>query len=242
MEPTEPAPGPTTPDARDPVLVRSASTDRFVRGPRPLTRGWSHLAAAAVALPAALWWIASVPAGQARVGVAAFALGAALMFAASALLHLRRWSPTTCERLVRVDHTGIYLAIGGTGLAVGTLGLQGWPGTLLVTAAVAGTAVGIVAEWLPFAPPRGFTNGVYLTLGWSPVVLVPWLWTHAGPRTVALLFAGGVLYTAGAVIVGLRRPRLHPRVFGYHELFHVLVIAAVALHAWMIADLVTRTG
>jgi hemolysin III len=51
-----------------------------------------------------------------------------------------------------------------------------------------------------------------------------------------------VLYTAGAVIVGLRRPRLHPRVFGYHELFHVLVIAAVALHAWMIADLVTRTG
>jgi hemolysin III len=238
MEPTPPAAGPAV--ARRSILARSASTDRFVHGPRPHTRGWSHLAAAVVALPGALVWTLLVPPGRARVGVAAFPLGAALMFTGSALLHLRRWSTATCERLVRVDHTGIYLAIGGTGLAIGTLGLTGWPSVVLVTASVVGMVVGTVLEWLPFAPPPGYTNGIYLTFGWVPVVLVPWLWWSSGPRTVALLAAGGVLYTVGAVVVGLRRPRLSPRIFGHHELFHVLVIAAVGFHAWMIADLVTR--
>lgn len=223
--------------APDRVLARSDSTVRFTAGPRPVTRGWSHLLAAIVALPGAVWWIASVAPGRDRVGVAAFASGATAMFLASALLHLRRWSDRTCERLVRLDHTGIYLAIGGTGVALGTLGLVGWPSTTLVTVAVVGAVLGIALEWLPFAPPRGFANGVYLTLGWAPVVLVPWLWSMAGPRTVVLLLAGGVLYTVGASVVGLRRPRLRPEVFGYHELFHLLVIVAVAVHGWMVADL-----
>ena len=100
--------------------------------------------------------------------------------------------------------------------------------------------IGIALEWLPFAPPKGFSNGIYLTLGWSPIVLVPWLWRDAGPRTVALLLAGGLLYTVGAVVVGLRRPRLSPRLFGYHELWHALVIAAMAVHAGMVVDLVGR--
>ncbi len=230
----------TPPVQRTSVLERSASTARFVDGPRPLTRGWSHLIAAVVALPGALWWITAVPPGQARIGVAAFAFGAAAMFTASALLHLRRWSDATCERLVRVDHTGIYLAIGGTGLALGTLGLQGWPSTVLILVAIVGTVVGVAIEWWPSAPPRGFANGVYLTLGWFPVLLIPWLWATAGPRTVLLLLAGGILYTVGAVVVGLRRPWPAARVFGYHELFHVLVIVAIGLHGWMVADLVAR--
>lgn len=235
MEPTS-----ATGDGR--VLSRSASTERFTHGPRPRTRGWSHLVAAVVALPGALWWIASVPGGQGRVGVAGFGLGAAAMFTASALLHLRRWPEATCERLVRLDHSGIYLAIGGTGLAIGTLGLDGWPGQLLVTISVVGATVGIVLTWLPFAPPRGFNNATYLTLGWAPIVLIPWLWMDAGARTVGLLLAGGVLYTVGATIVGLRRPDPVPQVFGYHELWHLLVIAAVSVHAWMIVDLVARQG
>jgi hemolysin III len=232
----------TAPVERAPVLERSDSTARFVDGPRPRTRGWSHLIAAVIALPGALWWITEVAPGRARLGVAAFALGAAAMFTASALLHLRRWSDATCERLVRVDHTGIYLAIGGTGLAIGTLGLQGWPSTVLIVLAIGGTVVGTAVEWWPAAPPRGFANGVYLTLGWSPVLLLPWLWSTAGPRTVVLLLAGGLLYTLGATVVGLRRPWPAARVFGYHELFHVLVIAAIGLHGWMVADLVARWG
>lgn len=224
------------------MLARSHSTSRFVESPHPTARGWSHLVAALLTLPGAAVWTLATESGRARAAVAAFAWGVALMFTGSALLHLRRWGVTATERLVRVDHTGIYLAIGGTGGALAVLGLEGWPRTLLLTVTVVGTTLGIVVEWLPFAPPRGFSNGVYLTLGWSPVVLLPWLVTTAGWRTVGLLLAGGACYTAGAVIVGLRRPDPVPGHFGYHELFHALVIVAVVAHAVMIADLVARAG
>jgi hemolysin III len=235
----EPLPPPST---RRRVLARSDSTARFVEVPHPTARGWSHLAAAVLTVPGAAAWTYLAPAGRTRLAVAAFAWGVALMFTGSALLHLRRWSDHTTERLVRVDHTGIYLCIGGTGAALGVLGLEGWPQRVLLAITVGGTVLGMVVEWLPFAPPRGFSNAVYLTLGWAPVVLLPWLLAIAGPRTVALLLLGGAFYTAGAIVVGLRRPDPVPGHFGYHELFHVLVIAAVVAHAVMLADLVARTG
>lgn len=205
-------------------------------------RGWSHLAAAVVALPGAAIWTALAPAGGPRAAVAAFAWGVALMFTASALLHLRRWSELATERLVRLDHTGIYLAIGGTGVALGVLGLDSWPRVLLVAIAVTGVVAGIAVEWLPFAPPHGLSNGIYLTLGWTPVVVTPWLVATSGWTTFGWLLLGGVLYTVGATIVGLRRPNPLPGRFGYHELFHALVILAVAAHTWMIAGLVGRHG
>jgi hemolysin III len=240
---------PTEPPTREPSaaerrrrarLAMSESATRFAEGPRPTARGWSHLAAALLTVPAAAVWTVVTPAGTSRWSVAAFAWGVALMFTASALLHLRRWPTATAERLVRLDHTGIFLAIGGTGAALGALGLAGTPRSLLLGVVAVGTAAGVAVEWLPFAPPRGFSNAVYLTLGWSPVVLLPWLLGTSGWRTVLLLLGGGALYTAGAVIVGLRRPDLVPGHFGYHELFHVLVILAVGTHAVMIADLVNR--
>jgi hemolysin III len=226
--------------ARRAVLARSASTERFAEGPRPTARGWSHLGAALLTVPGAAVWTALTPAGTARGAVAAFAWGVALMFTASALLHLRRWPSTTTERLVRLDHTGIFLAIGGTGAALAVLGLVGTPRVVLLTLAIVGTGVGILVVWLPFAPPRGFTNAVYLTLGWAPVALLPWLLAASGWRTVALLLAGGACYTAGAIIVGLQRPDPVPGHFGYHELFHLLVILAVATHVAMVADLAAR--
>jgi hemolysin III len=235
----EPLPPPI---ARRRVLARSDSTARFVEVPHPTARGWSHLVAAVLTVPGAAVWTVVAPPGRVRLAVAAFVWGVALMFTGSALLHLRRWSDHTTERLVRIDHTGIYLCIGGTGGALGVLGLEGWPRTALLTVVVGGTVLGVVVEWLPFAPPRGFSNTVYLTLGWAPVLLLPWLLATAGPRTVALLLLGGAFYTAGAIIVGLRRPDLVPGHFGYHELFHALVILAVIAHAVMLADLVARAG
>lgn len=182
------------------------------------------------------------PHGRARAAVAAFALGIAIMFTCSALLHLRGWSLATYERLLRLDHTGIYLAIGGTGLALGLLGLDGWPRRILVAGAAIGMAIGIVVEWLPFAAPRGFNQAVYLSFGWVPLVLLPWLWQTSGVLVVVLLGIGGVFYTSGAIIVAMRRPDPLPHWFGYHEIFHVLVIAAVVSHGAMLAVLVERSG
>lgn len=209
--------------------------------PRPRLRGSSHLLAAALAMPLAVLWVLTVPAGQPRLAVAAFAFGIATMFTCSALLHLQRWNPATYERLFRLDHTGIYLAIGGTGIALALLGLNGWASTTLLVCSLAGMAFGIAVEWLPFAPPKGFNSAIYLTFGWVPVALLPWLWMANGWLIVLLLMAGGLVYTVGATVVGLRRPNLVPGWFGYHELFHLFVIFAVAIHAWMIAELISRT-
>ncbi len=227
---------------RRPVLQRSENTERALAAERPRLRGRSHLIAALVAVPAAVVAIVLAPAGVPRIGVAAFAVGATAMFTASALLHLKRWDAGTYERLFRLDHTGIYLAIGGTGLALALLGFDGWAGQALLGGVVVGTVLGIVVEWMPFAPPRGFSNAVYLTLGWLPIVLLPWLWVASGVAVVGLLLAGGVLYTSGAIIVGIQRPNPSPTWFGYHELFHVLVILAVALHAAMVALLASRVA
>ena len=222
------------------ILKRSVNTDRALTLPRPRLRGWSHRVAALVAIPGAIVWLVLAPPGRATVGVASFAFGITAMFTLSALLHLRRWDAATYERLFRLDHTGIYLAIGGTGVALALLGLEGWPSQVLLVTSLAGSGFGILNEWLPYAPPKGANSAIYLTLGWTPLVLLPWLWSQAGATTVLLLLAGGVMYTAGAIIVGLRRPDPSPRWFGYHELFHVLVIGAVATHATMFALLLDR--
>lgn len=218
------------------VLKRSANTERALTAPRPRLRGRSHLLAAVLCLPGLPLGVALAPAGS-RLGVAAFGLGMTLMLGFSSLLHLKPWDATSYERLFRLDHTGIYLAIGGTGIAVGLLGFEGWPGRVLVVAFLLGTLIGIVVEWLPFAPPRGFSNTVYLTLGWLPVVLLPWFWMASGPLAVALLLVGGALYTVGAVVVAVRRPDPWPAWFGYHELWHLFVLAAAGVHGLLVARL-----
>lgn len=220
------------------ILQRSVNTERALTLPRPRLRGVSHLVAAVLVPPLAVVAVVLAPDARSRVALAAFGFGMAVMFACSALLHRRRWDATTYERLFRLDHSGIYAAIGGTGVALALLGLSGWASRVLFTVAVAGVALGVVVEWLPFAPPKGFNSAVYLTLGWVPVALLPWLWWSSGPGTVALLLGGGLLYTAGATIVGLRRPDPSPTWFGYHELFHLLVILAVTTHAVMLLRLV----
>ena len=221
-----------------PYLQRSFNTEFALSAPRPRLRGRSHLVAGMVGLPLAIVATWRAPAGEVRIAVAFFAFGATVMLLFSALLHLRRWDAMMHERLLRLDHTGIYCAIGGGTAAFAILALDGWPRDVLLTGTLLGSTIGIVLEWLPFAPPHGVANTVYLTLGWLPILLLPWMWLSAGTLVVALIVAGGLLYTSGAVIVALRRPDVLPGWFGYHELFHALVIGAVVLHGWAVARLV----
>jgi hemolysin III len=221
-------------------LKRSLNTDFAVTAPRPRLRGRSHLIAGSLGLPLAIASTLRAPGGEVRLAVASFGFGVTIMLLCSALLHLRRWDAMVHERLFRLDHSGIYCAIGGSTAAIALLALDGWPRRVLLLGTVVGSVVGIVLEWLPFAPPRGLSNTVYLTLGWLPVLLLPWIWVSAGALVVTLIIVGGVLYTSGAIIVALRRPDVLPGWFGYHELFHVLVIGAVLLHAWAVGELVVQ--
>jgi hemolysin III len=221
-------------------LKRSFNTEFALAAERPRLRGRSHLVAGLVGLPVAIAATVRAPAGEVRAAVAFFVFGATIMLLFSALLHLRPWEAMMHERLLRLDHSGIYCAIGGGTAAFAILALDGWQRNVLLTATLAGSLIGIVLEWLPFAPPRGVSNTVYLSLGWFPILFLPWIWMAAGVAVVVLIVAGGVLYTSGAIIVALRRPDVLPGWFGYHELFHALVIGAVLLHGWAVLRLVVH--
>lgn len=220
-----------------PILRRSINTERALNAQRPKLRGRSHLIAAVVMPALTVMWLMNVPQGVSRVGIGAFMGGMTVMLTISATLHLKTWTPHWYERLFRLDHSGIHLAIGGTGVGLALTGLSGWPRNVLLVLAIGGPVLGILVEWLPFPPPRGFNVALYLSLGWTPVLLLPWVYMQTGLHVTLLLIGGGVLYTVGAVVVSARKPNPSPTWFGYHEIFHLFVLAAIAVHALMLSRL-----
>lgn len=218
---------------------RSHSTDRALGAEvRPTLRGIAHRAAAIMSWPAAVAATIAAPAGVGRMAVAVFATGIAAMFTLSAIVHYRPWGPDTTEVLFRLDHTGIYLAITGTAVAVGLLGLHGWARVVIVAILPGLALVGIVLEWLPSRTPRGVAHALYLVLGWATIPFVPMVAANRGWTPAGLLLVGGVLYTVGSVVVARRRPDPWPRIFGYHEIWHLAVIGAVVAHWLMLGELI----
>lgn len=216
----------------------SPSVLRMLGRARPAWRGRLHRAAFFVSMPAGAALVATADRGRATVVALVFALGISVMFGISAVVHLRAWPPARYHRLIQLDHTAIFLCCATTATPVGVLGLDGSTRVLLVGGMWIGAAAGIVAEWLPFHPPRGLMNTLFLVLGWYPVLFVPPLWRGLTHADFVLMAAGGLVYTVGAVIVGAQRPDPRPEVFGYHEVWHALVVVAVTLHVVLVWRLV----
>lgn len=209
----------------------SPSVVRMLSRPRPRWRGVSHRWAFVASLPAGVLEIALAAGTRARVALAFFAFGTTFMFGVSALVHLRPWPVARYHRLIQLDHTAIYVCIATHAMPVALLVLDGpLQVTLLVVLGI-GAAAGVVFEWLPVHPPKGLMNALFLTLGWFPVLLMPWIYQGTDGWNFALLLAGGAFYTGGAIVVGAMRPDPNPHVFGYHEIWHLCVIAAVVLHS-----------
>ncbi len=205
---------------------------------KPRLRGVSHFSSLWVALVAGVVLVVVAPAGTATVGAAIYAVSLVAMFGASSLYHLGNWSPATARILLKCDHTAIFLLIAGSYTPICLLALDG-AGRALVLGVVWCIAIaGIVFEWLPVRAPRGYVTAVYLTLGWIGVVALVPLWEHTGWVGVTLIALGGVSYSVGAIILGAKKPDPWPRVFGYWEIFHVLVIVAATLQYCAIAFVV----
>lgn len=197
---------------------------------KPRLRGVLHTYGAAAGAVAGLALIALAPGTRARIAATIFAVASTGMLTVSALLHRRRWSLARTARLLQLDHTMIFLTIAGTYTAVALLGMtSGWA-ILVLVLVWTGALGGIVFEWLPIDAPRGYVTAVYVTLGWVAVIAFRDLWIHAGVLAFALIAAGGVGYTAGAIVHAARRPDPWPRHFGYHEIFHACVLGALACH------------
>jgi hemolysin III len=210
---------------------------------RPLFRGVLHQAAFAVALVVGALLIAYADEGaRTRTAAAIFAGSVAAMLGASALYHRITWSPRVRPWMRRLDHAGIYLLIAGTYTPVGLLSLQGTLQHVVLAVVWTGAAAAIVLKFVWVDGPKWLAAAIGLALGWVGVAAMPQLARTAGAAAVGLLAAGGLAYTAGAIVYAARRPNPRPRVFGYHEIFHALTLVAVACQYVAIAFFVLRVG
>ena len=177
-----------------------------------------------------------------HIAAAVFAGSVAVCFGASALYHRVTWTPDLRRWMRRVDHAGIYLLIAGTYTPVCLLVLNGTWRIVVLAVVYAGAGAAIALRFIWIDAPKWLAAVFGIALGWAAVVIFPQLATRLNPAAVVLLGVGGLVYTAGAIIYVRRRPDPMPTVFGYHELFHALTIAAVACQYVAIAFFIVRAG
>jgi hemolysin III len=203
--------------------------------PRPRLRGVFHLYAFFVSLALGSVLVAFAPAGRAQVGAAVFAFAVAAMFGASALHHRVTWRERGYRWSRRIDHAGVYLAIAGTYTPFGLLVLSGAWRISILAVVWTGAIAAILLKFLWVDAPKWLAAAIAITLGWVAVVVFPQLIGGIGWSGTSLLLAGGIFYTLGGLVYALRRPNPFPRIFGYHEVFHLLTIAAVLLQYAVVA-------
>lgn len=204
---------------------------------KPLLRGVSHEIAAAFALAGWVALVREAPGPRAVFASAVYGLALTAQFGVSALYHRPRWGTRARLLMRRLDHAAIFLLIAGTYTPVCLL-LPDGRGHALLAAVWAGAAAGMILSVVWPLAPKWLMAALAIALGWALVPLLPALHAAIGPRGLALLLGGGVAYTIGAVVYATRWPDPFPRVFGYHEVFHALVIVAALCHYVAVAGVV----
>jgi len=203
---------------------------------KPRLRGVLHQWAFAVSLLAGVALVLEAGSARARVAVAVYALSVAALFGTSALYHRVNWRTLSGRRWVRrLDHTMIFVLIAGTYTPFGLLVLRGTLGTAILIAVWFAALAGAVFKLVWIDAPGWLGAATYISIGWIALVAAPELLERLGIAAVGALALGGVLYSVGAVIYAHKRPDPVPTVFGYHELFHLLVIVAAALQYAVVA-------
>jgi len=209
---------------------------------KPLLRGVLHQVSFFVALAVGALVVAFADGTRATVSAAIFAASVVAMLGASALYHRVTWSPTVRPWMRRVDHAGIYVLIAGTYTPVGLIVVHGVLRNIVLVIVWSGAGAAILLKFIWVRAPKWLSAATGLAVGWAGVAAMPQVVQNAGWPAFALLAAGGLAYSVGAVVYAMRRPDPAPDVFGYHELFHALTIVAVACQYVAIAFWVVRVG
>jgi hemolysin III len=204
----------------------------------PVWRGRAHAITFFAAIPAGLILVAMASGATAKVAAAIYAATVLLGFGTSAAYH--RLAKTVRARAImqRLDHSMIYLLIAGTYVPVCLLALPPAWGIPMLTIIGVGAAVGVFLKLVAFHRARWLGFALYPILGWSALAVVPVLVHHLAPGQLALIVAGGVMYTIGFPVLLTRWPDPWPRVFGYHEVWHTFTIVAAVLHFSAVATLI----
>jgi hemolysin III len=194
---------------------------------KPKLRGVFHELGFYLALAVGPALVLTTDDARDRAAAAVFAGCVAVCFGASALYHRPSWRPAARARLAQVDRAGIFVLIAGTYLPFGLLVMSPDWAVPMLSVVWGGALIAIVLNLVWRHAPRLLSAAIALGLGWASAIAFPQLLRLPLPAIV-LVVAGGLLYTSGAIVYMSRRPDPVPQVFGYHELFHVLTVAAVA--------------
>ena len=194
--------------------------------PRPRLRGWLHAAVTPLVLAAGVTLILLAPTPAARIAAAVYALTSVLLFGTSGFYHRARLSTRVSEALRRMDHSNIYLIIAGTYTPFGVIALDGAAQLTMLLVIWIGAVAGVVFRAVWMAAPRWLYTSLYIGLGWVAVFFIPQFIAGVGVAAVILVAAGGLLYSVGGVVYGLKRPNPSPAWFGFHEVFHACTVAA----------------
>ena len=209
---------------------------------RPRFRGVVHQWSFFVALVAGAALVAWAPAGRATAATAIYAIALAGLLGTSALYHRITWQPRARAWLRRLDHAMIFVLIAGTYTPFAVLVLEDPLRQVVLAGVWSGAAAGIVFTLVWVDAPKWLAASTYVALGWFSIIAVPQITERAGAGALVLLALGGLAYTAGAVVYASRRPDPRPASFGYHEIFHVLVVIAAAAHFSAVAAFAVPHG
>jgi hemolysin III len=210
-----------------PAATEVVGGDGLVGSPsKPRLRGVSHQVAAFVFPALGLVPLVLAPSAGAKAAVAVYVVGVTAMYVTSACYHRGHWTLAAKNRMRRLDHSMILVGISSTYTPVAVMGLSPTTAAVLLGTVWGLAAVGVVVRNLSLDAPRWMIAAVYLGVGWAAVAVLPALWRNLGVATSVLLIVGGLVYSLGALIFSRRRPDPVPDVFGYHEVFHALVLLA----------------
>ena len=197
---------------------------------KPKLRGWIHAVMAPVALVASVLLYQLADSTAAKVSVVIFSASAIMLFGTSAVYHRGTWGEKATAVLRRMDHSNIFLIIAGTYTPLAVLLLSSRQATVLLGIVWTGALVGLLARVFWLGAPRWVYVPIYVGLGWVAVGYLRQFWTQGSPTIVWLILAGGVAYSVGAVVYGMKRPNPAPGVFGFHEIFHSLTVVGFVCH------------
>lgn len=212
------------------VIAEESVAERAMDAVKPRLRGWLHTVMAPLCFLGGLVLLVLTPTVGGRVAVAVYLVASLMLFGNSAVYHRGTWPEGTSRLLRRFDHANIFVFIAGTYTPLAVQLLTGRSRVALLVLIWSAALLGVLFRVLWLSAPRWLYTALYVLMGWAAVGWLAEFWRHGGPLVVALIIAGGIVYSLGAVVYALKKPDPSPAWFGFHEIFHSATVLAAACH------------